>query len=43
MIGWAPHKDQPKPMRRGSAKFSMKDLEKEPSDVSDSNPNKDKH
>jgi NADH dehydrogenase [ubiquinone] 1 alpha subcomplex assembly factor 5 len=28
MIGWNPHESQPKPLARGSAKHSFKDLEK---------------
>ncbi len=26
MIGWKPHADQPKPLKRGSAKHSLKDI-----------------
>jgi len=28
LIGWAPHADQPKPLRRGSAKAKLSDLDK---------------
>ncbi|XP_061167811.1 arginine-hydroxylase NDUFAF5, mitochondrial-like [Saccostrea echinata] len=27
-IGWSPHPSQPKPLQRGSAKFSLKDIDK---------------
>lgn len=26
MIGWKPHSDQPKPLKRGSAKHSLKNI-----------------
>jgi len=28
MIGWAPDKSQPAPLQRGTAQFSIKDMEK---------------
>lgn len=27
MIGWSPHESQPKPLKRGSAKHSLKDID----------------
>jgi hypothetical protein len=26
MIGWKPHENQPKPLKRGTAKHSLKDI-----------------